>query len=56
MIDFLKNMSQSSNIKVKMETQEYLQDVMVNLSQSSYIKGYEEESESTFCISFIKRV
>uniref|UniRef100_A0A0D3CG81 Ubiquitin-like protease family profile domain-containing protein n=1 Tax=Brassica oleracea var. oleracea TaxID=109376 RepID=A0A0D3CG81_BRAOL len=41
MMDFLKNLSQSSNIKVEMETQEYLQDAMGNLSQSSYVKGFD---------------
>ncbi|KAF3610721.1 hypothetical protein DY000_02048579 [Brassica cretica] len=41
MIDFLKNLSQSSNIKVEMETQEYLQDAMGNLCQSSYVKGFD---------------
>ncbi|KAH0910824.1 hypothetical protein HID58_034145, partial [Brassica napus] len=34
MTDFLKNLSQSSNIK-------YLQDAMGNLSQSSYVKGFD---------------
>ncbi|KAL0687873.1 hypothetical protein Bca4012_087550 [Brassica carinata] len=41
MMDFLKNLSQSSNIKVEMETQEYLQGAMGNLSQSSYVKGFD---------------
>ena len=41
MMDFLKNLSQSSNIKVEMETQEYIQDAMGNLSQSSYVKGFD---------------
>ena len=41
MMDFLKNLSQSSNIKVEMETQEYLQDAVGNHSQSSYVKGFD---------------
>ncbi|KAF3575858.1 hypothetical protein DY000_02029694 [Brassica cretica] len=41
MMNFLKNLSQSSNIKVEMETQEYLQDAVGNLSQSSYVKGFD---------------
>jgi len=46
MMDFLKNLSQSSNIKVEMETQEYLQDAMGNLSQSSYVKGFDPTQNS----------
>ncbi|RID45635.1 hypothetical protein BRARA_I02344 [Brassica rapa] len=46
MMDFLKNLSQSSNIKVEMQTQEYLQDTMGNFSQLSYVKGFDPTQNS----------
>ncbi|KAH0852710.1 hypothetical protein HID58_093759 [Brassica napus] len=46
MLDFLKNLSQSSKNK-DMGTQEYLQDAVGNLSQASHVRGFDPSQKSS---------
>ena len=46
MLDFLKNLSQSSKNK-DMGTQEYLQEAVGNLSQASHVRGFDPSQKSS---------
>ncbi|KAG2290857.1 hypothetical protein Bca52824_037526 [Brassica carinata] len=46
MLDFLKNLSQSSKNK-DMATQEYLQEAVGNLSQASHVRGFDPSQKSS---------
>ena len=46
MLDFLKNLSQSSKNKDR-GTQEYLQDAVGNLSQASHVRGFDPSQKSS---------
>ncbi|KAH0873439.1 hypothetical protein HID58_070801 [Brassica napus] len=46
MLDFLKNLSQSSKNK-DMETQEHVQEAVGNLSQASHVRGFDPSQKSS---------